>query len=332
LKESIVNSLSSEQRDQFYAEGYLVIKDVIDVEQFLNPLVEDFSDRLDQLAMTLFAEGRVSSAYRGMEFRQRLTQIYSEVGGDFSQHFDFSLPLRSDITPDQPCYFPSSVFNILRHPGILDIIESLIGPEIYSNPVQHVRLKPPEALVPDLDPAGRNDPNKGMVGATDWHQDAGVVVEEADDTEIITVWTPIYDSTIENGCLKVAPRSHQAGLLEHCPRGRYLLPRYFDADSAIPLPMRRGSILLMTRTTPHCALPNKSSEMRWSMDLRYNPTGMPTGRPEFPGFVARSRSNPSTELRDAAEWKNAWLQARERIAEQHAEVSFARVWSGAGCA
>ena len=37
--------------------------------------------------------------------------------------------------------------------------------------------------------------------------------EEADDTEIITVWFPLRDATEENGCLAVVPRSHQEGLV-----------------------------------------------------------------------------------------------------------------------
>ena len=41
-----------------------------------------------------------------------------------------------------------AVFDVLTAPPLLDAVESIIGPEIYSNPTQHVRLKPPEALTP----------------------------------------------------------------------------------------------------------------------------------------------------------------------------------------
>ena len=36
------------------------------------------------------------------------------------------------------------VFRLMRHPRILDVVECLIGPEIYSGPVQQMRMKPPE--------------------------------------------------------------------------------------------------------------------------------------------------------------------------------------------
>ena len=48
-------------------------------------------------------------------------------------------------------------------------------------------------------------------------------------------------------------------------------------------------------------------------DLRYNVTGQSTGRDHFPEFIARSRSNPSSELRDWRAWKNMW-KPRARIA------------------
>jgi ectoine hydroxylase-related dioxygenase (phytanoyl-CoA dioxygenase family) len=169
-----------------------------------------------------------------------------------------------------------------------------------------VRIKPPEAIQPV-------DPKTGQaeVGATPWHQDNGVVTEDADATEMITVWFPLADATVENGCLTVVPGSHRQGLHEHCS-GR-ILERHFHAEEAVPLPMARGSMLLMTKRTIHNSLPNRSEHVRWSMDLRYHPVGQPTGRSVFPGFVARSRSRPETELHDPVAWNEMWLEARRAL-------------------
>ena len=57
----------------------------------------------------------------------------------------------------------------------------------------------------------------------------------------------------------------------------------------------------------------RSAAIRWSLDLRYSPVGLPTGRPAFPGFVARSRAKPASELRDPVEWKRRWDRARDAI-------------------
>ena len=62
-----------------------------------------------------------------------------------------------------------AVFNLITHPRVLDVIEQLIGGEILSNPIQHVRIKPPEHLL-NQKFQGKNT----MFSATEWHQDQGV--------------------------------------------------------------------------------------------------------------------------------------------------------------
>lgn len=66
------------------------------------------------------------------------------------------------------------------------------------------------------------------------------------------------------------------------------------------MPVQRGDVLFLTRWTVHSSLSNHSDEIHWSFDLRYHPIGQATGREAFPGFVARSRANPDSELHDAA--------------------------------
>jgi hypothetical protein len=66
----------------------------------------------------------------------------------------------------------------------------------------------------------------------------------------------------------------------------------------------------------HASLDNVSEgDVRLSLDVRFQPTGMPSGRDYLPSFVARSRANPSAELRDADEWAAMWEAARSRLAD-----------------
>ena len=58
---------------------------------------------------------------------------------------------------------------------------------------------------------------------------------------------------------------------------------------------------------------NVSENIRWSFDLRYNPTGQNTGRESFPGFVARSKKDPTSELRDPDVWKNMWEETKIKL-------------------
>ena len=89
--------------------------------------------------------------------------------------------------------------------------------------------------------------------------------------------------------------------------------------------MRAGDVLFMHRRTVHSPLPNVSEEIRWSMDLRYQPDGQPRGRSAFPGFAARSRALPESELHDADAWLESWRETRDRLAAA-ADPAFNR-WS-----
>ncbi len=84
--------------------------------------------------------------------------------------------------------------------------------------------------------------------------------------------------------------------------------------------------------TPHGSLPNVSGDVRMSMDLRYSPIGQPTGRPEFPAFVARSRANPESELHDAGVWRDQWLATRKYMAENPQLVGTFQRWQEGACA
>ncbi|MCZ6538753.1 MAG: phytanoyl-CoA dioxygenase family protein [Chloroflexi bacterium] len=313
-----MGSLTSAQVRHFDEWGFVQVDDVFDPAQVLDPIVEEYEGVLDRLADELFEAGEISSRHEDLPFGERITEIYSETGRVHSQFFDFSLPF-SGVSEDTPFWTGAAVFNAFTSEPLLDAIESLIGPEIYSNPVQHVRIKPPEHRLP------KNDLGNPIIGATPWHQDHGVVIEEADETNMLTVWFPLQDAMIEKGPLKVVPGSHRGDLLTHCidypgngkefAGARQIPEKLFDADGAVPLPTKRGGAVFMHKRTVHSSLPNVSDEIRWSFDLRYNPTDEPTGRPLFPGFVARSRSNPETELRDADRWTQMWTETRSMMAK-----------------
>jgi ectoine hydroxylase-related dioxygenase (phytanoyl-CoA dioxygenase family) len=312
--------LSEAELAQFEEQGYLVVRELFDPVHDLDPIIEEYKGVLDRLAQELYERGEIASIYAEMPFGQRLVRIYQESGKVHAQYFDFSLP-QGGVTEDTPLWVGPAVFRALTNPRLLDAVESIVGPEIYSNPVQHVRIKPPEHLTP-------RDANGNLqLGATPWHQDNGVVLEEADETEMLTVWFPLLDAPVEAGPLQVIPYSHRQGLRTHCPGrvGGLAIPdQLLEMDEAVAVPLKRGDALFLHRRTCHNSLPNVSENIRWSFDLRYNPIGQATGRGVFPGFVARSRANPASELHDAAAWAELWYRTRQQMAEAHYNQPFNR--------
>ncbi len=294
----------------FDSQGYFIARGLLDPEGDLGPIKEEYSVLLDSLAEEWHKDGKVASTYRDLPFAERLCKFTSQ-GHDCLRHFDIVLP--SNCGADTPIHLGPAVFNLLRNANILDVLEALIGSEIYSNPVQHIRIKTPEKIVP-------KELLNGLTAAVGWHQDMGVVNPEADETTMISVWVAVLDATVENGCLQVVPGSHRGELAVHCnydegkrPYFQVNIPDKLVAPDHRPLPMNAGDVLFFHKKLMHSSLPNTSNGIRWSFDLRYNPVGQPTGRPWLPGFVARSKSDPEAELRDPSKWADLWLQARARL-------------------
>lgn len=292
--------LTDDQIKAFNRDGYLVVPDVVP-QDTLDRVRAEYAELLDGL----YSGWNLPEA---KSFEDQLITAY-RAGRDWHQPLDISLP-GDRIEADTPMHFGPAVFEMATHKRLLDLAEDFLGSEITSNPIQHVRIKPP---VPDL----RSGEIRAHITATDWHQDRAVALEEADQTEMITVWLAVTDATVENGCLKVQPFSGTPEILPHCPKTQTAIADAFiDEDGAVPLPVSSGGAVIFHPLVPHASLPNTSQGIRWSFDLRFNKTGQPTGRSHFPEFIARSRAAPETELRDWQAWRALWVDARARLAKQ----------------
>jgi hypothetical protein len=304
--------LASEQIRSFEENGFLAIDGLLG-ETDLASLEEEYAQLLNRVAADLHAGGIITSQFEALDFGPRFGRILGEFP-ELHRYFNISLPLINGeineaefVMHDGP-----AVFALLRNRKLLDVAESLLGGELTSNPVQQMRMKPP---LHSIDPARAEHSN---VGATTWHQDTVALTRDADETRMLTIWVAMTEATVENGCLMSIPGSHKDGTVQHCP-GKLIAAEMYVPDVLIggrepqPLPLSKGGVILFDKNNIHCALPNRSNGLRWSFDLRYSVTGEPTGRPAFPGFVARSRANPEKELRDPVVWKKSWAKAREAI-------------------
>ena len=310
--------LNAAQRAQFEEEGFLVVENAVDRASVLDPVIVEYEALLDALWQGWIDEGALDpeEAVRGeasASFEARIIRAYA-AGLDYFQPMDISLP-PGTITEDTPFHAGPAICRLMTDDRLLDLIESIIGPEITSNPIQHVRIKPPSV---DL----KADEIRPHLTETHWHQDRAVALAEADETRMVTAWIAVTEATEENGCLQVIPGSHRGEMLGHCPTaGQVAIPPAVMADrEAKPLPVGAGGVVLFHPLTIHGSLANRTQGIRWSFDIRYNATGEPTGRPMFPSFVARSRSAPESVLRDAGEWRRMWERARSRLADRETTI------------
>ena len=265
---------------------------------------DDYRQLLDRLAPRWHAQGVISSPYNDLPFEERLTAILGEAKKDVYADMDIALS-NNAVPADATLNVSRAVYDLLRNERLLDQVEEVIGGEILANPIQHARIKPPQAKVAPGMPM--------LTTETKWHQDQGVVRPNADETEMLTVWLAITDATIENGCLQAVPYSHLDGITEHCPFDQVEIPQQLLAGEALPLPIKAGDAIFMHQLTQHSSLVNRSEGIRWSFDLRYQPIGAPTGRDEFPGLIVRSRRDPA-QAQSYEAWRDAWYAARDRLA------------------
>lgn len=316
--------LAERQIADFDRDGYLVVEGVLS-ESDLCAIEAEYADIVDRVTAGLVAVGALSPL-KGTTFNDKYVEALEQLDDMYRlyQHLDISLPLFNELPPDASMNAGPAVFNLLKNERVLDIVESVIGPEIYSNPVQHTRIKPPRKHLPHI----ATDAN---VAATAWHQDSAVVDDTADQTDMLTVWLAITDATTENGCLVAVAGSHRSDETLHCP-GKifpaeiYIPESIINTPRIVPLEVKAGGMVLLHKMTEHGSYENDSDGIRWSFDLRYQPIGKSTGREIFPGFVARSPASPESVLDDADEWANLWWEARDRIANREVDVAIGSRW------
>ncbi len=279
-------SLTPDQIQAFREEGVLVAEGVL-TDADLAPVISAYDAWIDQRARQLQAEGKIADLAEGEPSDRRFARLYAQ-----SREIEKGMDIMHARLP--------AVFEFLRNERLLNAVESLVGPEITCSPIQHIRAKPP-ADISTEGPGFYNVP---------WHMDAGVTWEEADQSEIVTCWLPLVDATVENGCMEVMPGVWRQGFLAHqAEGGTTIRPDLLPGAPQRPVPVKKGGVIFMHRHTPHRSTPNYSQQVRWSVDLRYQPTGTPTGRPFHPEFIVRSRRDPSLVCTDFDEWSRRWEEA-----------------------
>ncbi|MBW7453555.1 phytanoyl-CoA dioxygenase family protein [Paenibacillus sepulcri] len=273
-------SLTKEQVDFYDTEGYLVIPELLNAEDMAAPK-QAMETKVSQIADELFDAGLISDKLVHLPFPNRLAELFK---GLTDEHFNKHGRSWRDRIP--------GYFTLMSNPKILDAVESLIGGELFSNPVYNVRPKVP--LVAS--------------GAVPWHQDKSYW-PDANANPVITVWIPLVDATLENGCLHIKPRTHKKRVLKWHQESytgtgyTALKENQLGKTETVVLPVKAGSAILFNDRCLHMSTPNLSDSVRWSVDLRYQPTDQDPMPQHGAGFLARSYKHPE-RVATLEDWLN----------------------------
>ncbi|MDF2960809.1 MAG: phytanoyl-CoA dioxygenase [Paenibacillus sp.] len=274
-------SLSPEQMTFYNEEGYLVLPELLTEEEMEAPK-QAMKAKVSEIADELYEAGLITDKREDRPFRYRLAELFK--GLTDKEFLKFGRSWRDRL----PGYF-----ELMSNAKILDAVESLIGGEIFSNPVYNVRPKVPGVAA----------------GAVPWHQDKSYW-PDANSNPVITVWIPLVDSTHENGCLHLKPGTHKQRVLEWHRESltgtgyTALTESQLGPAPTVALPVKAGSAILFNDRCIHMSTPNNSNEVRWSVDLRYQPTDQDPMPQHGAGFLARSRKHPE-KVATLEEWLKA---------------------------
>ncbi len=283
-------SLSTDQVGQYDEQGYLVLPGLLS-EQDLAPARGAMMEKVDQVAHALFEAGLIGDLLADEPFETRLATLFESLSGE-----DFVAFTGQSWRDRLPGYF-----QLLSNTKVLDVVESLIGPEIFANPVYNVRPKVPRVAA----------------GEVPWHQDKSYW-PGAMSNPVITVWIALVDATLENGCLRIIPRTQSEAVGGfHFETYSGTAYRELDDEQVGPLkgraralPVDVGSAIIFNDRFIHSSGPNLSKHVRWSVDLRYQPADQDPMPQHGAGFLARSRAHPE-RVASLDDWRAGRMEAAQ---------------------
>ena len=101
-----------------------------------------------------------------------------------------------------------------------------------------------------------------------WHQDNGYTPLLPE--EYVTCWLALDDADVENGCLWVIPGSHRRGTVRHHNgAGPFRVGHDGPAADGVPVPVRRGSVLVFSSLLMHRSGPNTTDRPRRAWIIQY---------------------------------------------------------------
>ena len=142
--------------------------------------------------------------------------------------------------------------------------------------------------------------------ATPWHQDEAHRNDAGITYRQLSIWMPLQEATIENGCMRYIPGSQRGPVLAH--RSPNNDPRImalectggFDASLQAFVPLRPGDAVVHDSRTLHGSNANVTDTPRRAYIMAFR--GAVTPAPEFHGYPWNLEKHTAADARAAA-WK-----------------------------
>lgn len=150
----------------------------------------------------------------------------------------------------------TSAFELATMPSVLDVVESMIGPNILLYNTTYI-IKEPQT--PSF---------------VSWHQDLTYWGLSHDDQ--VTMWLALSPATMESGCMRFIPGSHHHGMHQHqetTDDNNVLLQGQtvsnIDEGQAKFCPLHSGEASFHHGWTLHASMANESDDRRIGLNVQY---------------------------------------------------------------
>jgi hypothetical protein len=191
---------------------------------------------------------RALSAEAAMQYRRKL-EAFEAQGGAVKEG------LRH-----KPHLLFTFLDELVRHPGVLDAVEGVIGPNILCWASSFFTKEP------------RTE------NFISWHQD--LTYWGLEPAEIVTAWVALSPSTVASGAMRVIPGTHTREVMAHkdtfastnmLSRGQEIAVEV-DERQAVDVVLQPGEMSLHHVKLFHGSNPNTSDDRRIGFAIRYLPT------------------------------------------------------------
>jgi ectoine hydroxylase-related dioxygenase (phytanoyl-CoA dioxygenase family) len=128
--------------------------------------------------------------------------------------------------------------------------------------------------------------------ATPWHQDEAYW-DPAFSYDALSIWIPLQEATLINGCMQFIPGSHHGQILPHHSINHDVRVHGLETDEvdprhAVAVPLAAGGCTIHHSRTLHYTGPNQSGAPRRAYILTFRKPPLPLAAPrDFPWLTAR---------------------------------------------
>lgn len=251
--------LQQQQKDFYLQNGFLIIEDFISAQ-----ICQHLMARAEQL-IAAFDPEEEKVVFSTLD-QQHAKQNYFLNSGD-KIHFFF----------EQDAFDEKGLLKKNKHYAINKIGHALHDLDPTFNCFS--RMHKIAALINDLNVIGPlliqsmyicKQPLIG--GEVTCHQDSSYIFTEGEP--VVGLWFALEDATIENGCLWAMPGGHRATLKARFRRLKNDVTQTdvydhtpWDLTKMIPLPVERGSVIVLHGFLPHMSKENLSPKSRHAYTL-----------------------------------------------------------------